>query len=232
MHESQLGGHTHPASSVRTKECFNASWGWAHTPQVIRLLTSSVSEWCYFCSSRAAQKCVWSRSMCCWSGAASPDQLLSVPLGSTWIHHMTELADTHKEDSLLMQKHTLPLFLVTFKDSWRCQQLYYSDSKWWNLIMHLSWDTKQLLCCLIPLPSIHPQYNHSTCILIEQDWCHGMNPTDPYFQWSPAGWGGYKRRLAPTKAPLLLQWCHQWLDLFPLAPINTLPFKFNQRGIW
>ncbi len=42
IHESQMGGHSHPTSSVRTQECFKASWGWAHTPQVINLLTSSV----------------------------------------------------------------------------------------------------------------------------------------------------------------------------------------------
>lgn len=38
--------------------------------------------------------------------AACPHQLTAAPSGSTWIHHMTALAETtHKEDSLYMQTH-------------------------------------------------------------------------------------------------------------------------------
>lgn len=200
MYESQQGGHSQPASTVRTEECLHASWGWAHTPQLINFFNCIIS-WVWNSS-------MWYMSVCVCCCSSRPADHGSFRL------HADSSHDTHKEGSLWEQTNTPRLLWgqtidpeVTFKDSshsWKCQQLWYSDPMWSDLIVHeLRYETAALLHI--------PEHNHSTCILIEQDCCHGMKPSDPYFLCHAAEWG-YMRRLAPTKAALLLQWCH-WLSV-------------------
>lgn len=155
---------------------------------------------------------------------------LSVPLGPSWIQHMTALADTHKEDSFVSANtHTLSLLRPAL-DLFRLFTKMSTTVLQRHQVVKFNIVPAELRnsCSAIWIP-VHPENNHSTCILIEQDWCHGMKPTDLHSLCHPStGWGGYKRILAPTMTPLLLQ----WNDLLPLALINILLFKFNQEGIW
>lgn len=60
---------------------------------------------CVLCEANPCEACV-----VLMIGAAHPDQLITAPSGSTWIYHMTGLADTQKEESLYVQTLTLCLY--------------------------------------------------------------------------------------------------------------------------
>lgn len=107
LSHSREGGHTHTlASTVRPEECFNASWGWAHFSTGHKFV--NILKRYYFCSGGVVLKRVWGRSMWVLMTVHNHHHQLTAaaPSGSTWIYHMTVLAETtHKEDSLYMQTH-------------------------------------------------------------------------------------------------------------------------------
>lgn len=109
-HESQLGGHTHPESSVRTQECLNASCGTLHKAEIC-------SWWYYSCPSGFIWKylylCVCVRRNPCEArvcGVVRSADPCSVSLQAPHELITWQLSLTRIKRSLCMCKHTLWLF--------------------------------------------------------------------------------------------------------------------------